>query len=138
MPDSDFLILLAEDEENDTLLLRRMLSRQGLSNPVEHVKSGQRAIDYLSTALGGLAVLPSLVVLDLQTPQRSGLDVLEWIRSRPQLETLPVAILTSSERLEDRKQAEALGCIAYFRKSDSLDGLGELARSLGARSIQAR
>jgi len=132
---SNFLILISEDDDNDMLLLENALQREGFENPIERARNGQRAIDYLSAALAGTVELPSLVILDLQTPRRHGFEVLQWIRSKPQLETLPVAIVTGSETPEDRARAEEFEHVSFFSKNSFLPELTQLIHSLGDRLI---
>ncbi len=135
MSNNNFLILISEDDDADMLLLESALHREGFENPIERARNGQRAIDYLSAALAGTVELPSLVILDLQTPRRHGFEVLEWIRSKPQLETLPVAIITGLDTPEDRARAAEFEFVSFFLKNSFLPGLAELIHSLGARLI---
>jgi len=81
---------------------------------------GQDAIDYLS-GIGKYAdrdehPLPRWIFLDLKLPFVHGLEVLEWIRTKPSLTGIAVFILTSSPEDRDRKRVEQLGAKAYLIK----------------------
>lgn len=131
----DFVILLVEDEADDILLIQRALSTANLVNPLRIVRDGEEAIAYLS-GLGDFAdraryPLPSLLLLDLKLPRKSGLEVLEWVRQSPVHKLLPVVILTSSAHSEDMRRAYALGVNSYLIKPVGFDGLLEMVKGIG-------
>ena len=99
------------------------------------VSDGEEAINYLSGKgpFGDRKAnpLPSLILLDLKLPKIGGLEVLEWMRGRPQLKNIPVAILTSSINPRDREQADQLGVKAYLCKPVHSEGLLEMMKSIG-------
>jgi RNA polymerase sigma factor (sigma-70 family) len=132
---SDFLILMVEDEEDQVFLTKHALARANLVNPVRIVSDGEEAINYLSGKgpFGDRKAnpLPSLILLDLKLPKIGGLEVLEWMRGRPQLKNIPVAILTSSINPRDREQADQLGVKAYLCKPVHSEGLLEMMKSIG-------
>ena len=77
-------ILLVEDTEDDVELTRRALKRNRLTNPLVVARDGQEALDYLLGGEGGPTAaedLPAIVLLDLQLPKVSGLDVLRKLRA---------------------------------------------------------
>jgi CheY-like chemotaxis protein len=130
-------ILYVEDEENDILLLRLAFKRASLSNPFHTVSDGAEAIDYLAGngpfADRHLYPLPSLVLLDLNLPKKSGFEVLMWVRHQPQFSSLPVVIYTSSVGLLDKDTAMLLGATDFFSKRSDLSQIATLARSLADR-----
>src|SRR5579883_1676684 len=132
---SDFLILMVEDEEDQVFLTKHALARAKLVNPVRIVSDGEEAINYLSGKgpFGDRKTnpLPSLILLDLKLPKIGGLEVLEWMRGRPQLKNIPVAVLTSSINPRDREQADQLGVKAYLCKPVHSEGLLEMMKSIG-------
>jgi CheY-like chemotaxis protein len=111
-------VLYAEDDDNDAFLLKRAFRVAEFPNPLFVVRNGQDAIDYLAGA-GAYAdravfPLPSLVLVDLKMPGKSGLEVLLWIRSR---ETeMPVIIFTSSNQPGDIHQSYQAGANGYLIK----------------------
>lgn len=131
---SDFTLLLVEDDPNDLLLIQRAFAKARLVNPVRIVRDGEEAINYLAGngefADRGRCPLPSLILLDLKLPKKSGLDVLEWMRGRPSLRRIPVIVLTSSRESEDIRKAYELGANSYLVKPLGFDNLLEVIQAL--------
>lgn len=117
-------ILYVEDEESDVLLLRHAFTKAGISNAVHTAQDGKVALDYLAgnPPFGDRAryPLPGLILLDLNLPFRSGLEVLGWLRQQPQIRHLPVLIFSSSNRPDDVLHAYEAGANAYLVKPTSL------------------
>src|SRR5437763_9063649 len=92
-------ILLVEDDENDSFFVRRGFKKAGVVNPMQIVRDGQEAINYLrgegKFAQRDNFPLPDIILLDLKLPFVMGLDVLKWIRQQSDLSPI-VVILTSS------------------------------------------
>lgn len=127
-------IFQVEDEESDVFLMRRVFEKAGIKNPIRVATDGQMAIDYLS-GTGDFAdrdkhPLPSLVLLDLKLPRKSGLEVLEWIRKQPELKKLVVVIFSSSVQPSDLRRAYELGANSYIQKPAELDSSLEIAQLL--------
>jgi CheY-like chemotaxis protein len=117
-------VLYVEDEQYDVLFMRKAFESVGLGESLKVVTDGRQAIHYL----GGKGEyqdrtkhpLPSVVLLDLKLPIVSGFEVLRWLRGRPEFQALPVVVLSSSTRDEDRSQVRELGANAYLEKPGSL------------------
>lgn len=112
--------LFVDDDIDFTLLLRRSLEKVGV--PRSQIKScldGEEAISLLSRN----GWMPSFVLLDLHMPRRSGLEVLEWIRSTPPLAALPVFMMTTSSNPEHVSRAFELGVGSYFIKPMEIHAL---------------
>jgi CheY-like chemotaxis protein len=119
--------LYAEDEDDDAFFMQRAFQQAGLSHPLVIVRDGQEAIDYLSGA-GRYAdrpafPLPCLLLLDLNLPKKSGLDVLQWLRRESPVSLLPVIIFTSSLQEADLRRAYAQGANAYLAKPSAPEEL---------------
>jgi CheY-like chemotaxis protein len=132
---TDFVLLLVEDDPDHVLLIQRAFAKANLVNPLKIVRDGEAAIAYLS-GTGEFAdrqryPLPSLVLLDLKLPRKSGLEVLDWIRGEPSLRVLPVVILTSSDEARDVERAYALGVNSYLLKPVRFEDLLEMVKSIG-------
>ena len=113
-------ILLVEDDYNDVLLIRRAFRKAKIQTSMIEVGDGDEAISYLGQT-GKYAntkthPIPSLILLDLKLPRRSGLEVLEWIRQHPALKRLLVVVLTSSQESIDLDRAYDLGANSYLVK----------------------
>ena len=129
-------ILIVEDNRDDALLIQRALRRANLINPLQVVANGEQAIGYLKGdgpyADRSSYPLPELVMLDLQMPRVSGLEVLKWIREQSEFSLLPVVILTSSDQAPDARRAYELGANSYLIKPGNFEELAQMARRLGA------
>lgn len=127
-------ILYAEDDENDAFLMERAFQRVGLKNPLQIVADGQEAIDYLAGegryADRGEFPVPCLLLLDVQLPRKSGLEVLKWLRNTPAVCTLPAVMLTSSAQDTDVHRAYIMGANGYLVKPGGPDDLETLVRAI--------
>ncbi len=112
------IILLIEDNPDDVELTLRAFKKSRLTNQVIVKRDGQEALDYLlgEDDNGQPNPLPSVVLLDLNMPRLSGLDVLKRLRSEERTRTLPVVILTTSDEQRDISDSYSLGCNSYIRK----------------------
>lgn len=113
-------VLLAEDSPDDRFLIERAIGRASTAVSLRVVHDGAQAIDYLAAA-GGFAdrmryPMPRLLLLDWKLSRRSGLDVLRWVRARPQLDALPVVVLTASAQDEDMRLAFSARANSYLQK----------------------
>jgi CheY-like chemotaxis protein len=128
-------ILLVEDNPDDVLLTRRAVRKAGLQASLAVACDGDEAVAYLdgSGAYEDRQAfpLPSLILLDLKLPRRSGLEVLHWIRARPAFATTPVVVLTSSAQDEDIRQAYQRGANSYLQKPIALNELVRMLTVLG-------
>ncbi len=130
----DDVILLAEDDPNDVLLIRRAFERNHVANRVQVVRDGEEALAYLSGqapfADRQRHPLPVLMLMDLKMPRKSGLEVLEWVRQQPGLKRLPIIVLTSSNQSPDINRAYELGANSYLVKPAGFDSLLDLVKNL--------
>jgi two-component system, response regulator len=113
-------ILLVEDNPSDVGLTRRALEKGRLPSDLVVAEDGQEALDYLlgAGAHAGRDVsdLPTLVLLDLNLPKVTGLEVLRRIRGDARTRRLPVVILTTSKEERDIARGYDLGVNSYIRK----------------------
>jgi CheY-like chemotaxis protein len=134
-------VLLVEDRDDDVFFMRRAWKVQGVRHPLQVARDGREAVAYLvgSEPFSDREKFPfpCLVLLDLKLPYMMGTEVLRWIRSQPQLRTLPVIMLTSSEIQRDIDEAYRLGANAFLVKPSNvaqIEGLVAVIRNfwLGA------
>jgi CheY-like chemotaxis protein len=127
-------ILLAEDNPDSVLLIQRAFRRANIPYPIQVVQDGESVILYLTGsdryADRELYPFPSLLLLDLKIPIKSGHEVLEWLRQQPHLKRLPVVILTSSKEMSDINRAYDLGANSYLVKPVGFDNLLETIKTL--------
>ena len=133
-------ILIVEDNPTDVMLIRRAFAKANIGNPLQFVRDGDSAVQYLA---GGEAYadrdtypLPALVLLDLKLPRRSGLEVLQWLRSTSPLRRLPVVVLTSSSQSQDVNRAYEFGANSYLVKPVEFDDLKEMVDKVHIYWIQ--
>lgn len=124
-------ILLVEDSPADTELAEEVLRQAKVANQVHAVQSGDDALDFVRRK-GRFAGVPrpDLVLLDLNLPGRDGREVLQEMKHDPELRTIPVIVLTTSEEHRDIEQAYAAHVNAYITKPIDLDDFVSVARSI--------
>src|SRR5687767_13728739 len=120
MAHRDTSILLAEDNENDVLMLRRAARNAKFSSPLQIVNDGEEVIAYLRGE-GKFNdrrryPLPGLLLLDLKMPRKSGFEVLQWLREQPQFFARQVVVLSSSDEIRDINRAYELGANSFLVK----------------------
>jgi CheY-like chemotaxis protein len=130
----DAPILLVEDEQNDVLFTTMALKRAGVTNPIYVVRDGREALAYFSST-GEFSnrqeyPLPYLVLLDLKLPYVMGLEVLKWLRARPEFDCTVVIVLTASTQIEDMQTAYHLGANAFLVKPSGMDKLEVMAQAI--------
>jgi CheY-like chemotaxis protein len=127
------IILLVEDNEDDVFLTEMAFAKAGCKNSLRVVMDGDEAVNYLSGE-GKFAdraehPFPSLVLLDLKLPYRSGLDILRWMGSNDILGKTTVAVLTSSNEPSDLKKAYELGTNTYLVKPPTPQTIYDIKRA---------
>jgi two-component system, response regulator len=115
-------LLLVEDYEDDIILTEVAFAVARVMNVINNVRDGEVALPYLRRE-GPYkdAVSPGLVLLDINMPKKNGFEVLEAIKADPRLQSLPVIMLTTSEREEDIVRSYTYGACSYVRKPVSLE-----------------
>ena len=128
-------ILLVEDNPQDEMLILRALQRAHVANPVDVVRDGQQALDYLFRSAEFAhrpgSELPAVVMLDIGLPRLSGLDVLRRLRQDERTRLLPVVMLTSSDEDSDRLQSYRDGANSFVRKPVTFAEFAETVARLG-------
>lgn len=128
-------ILVAEDEESDVIFLRRAFKKAAVPNPLIHVANGNEAMRYFASDNGSPNPLPALILVDLKMPICDGFALLAWLRDQPQLQHIPVVVLTSSELEADRRHACQLGARDYLIKPLIPDELVPLVQTFQKRFL---
>lgn len=128
-------LLLVEDNPDDVDLTLRAFKRNQLGNDIIVATDGEQALDYLfcTGAHTGRDPKdqPSVVLLDLNLPKVSGLDVLKRLRADPRTRRLPVVVLTSSNEDRDVITSYELGANSFVRKPVDFSQFLDAARQLG-------
>ncbi|MDQ5987118.1 MAG: Regulator of RpoS [Syntrophus sp. SKADARSKE-3] len=123
-------ILIVEDDRLSIKIIKRAFQKALLTNPLQIVTDGEEAVNYLAGegkyADRTLYPLPSLLLLDLNLPRRSGHEVLNWHGKQSELKDLPFVILSSSNKSDDIEKAYELGAKSYLIKPVMPDSLKEI------------
>ena len=128
------VILLAEDREDEVMLIRRSFAKANFLNPLFVVSNGEEAIAYLQGE-GKYAnrdeyPLPSLLLLDLKMPRKDGFEVLHWIRKQPTLSALRIVVLTASDEIRDVNRAYEMGANSFLVKPVDFVHFVEVTKAL--------
>jgi CheY-like chemotaxis protein len=128
------LILMAEDDLDDQLLVKDALAECQLGDRVAFVPNGEELMDYLlhrGKYLGTNApARPGLVLLDLNMPLKDGREVLREIRAHPELRRLPLVVFTTSRADTDIGKIYDLGANSFIAKPMAFDALVNVMRTL--------
>lgn len=125
-------ILLVEDNTDDVDLTVRALKQNHLLNRVYIARDGAEAINMLFGSESTPAIpAPEVVLLDLNLPKISGLDVLRRIRADERTKLLPVVVLTTSSEDRDRIESYSLGANSYITKPVEFEQFSKAVKQLG-------
>ena len=134
LPGQPVDILLVEDNPRDAEVALRALTKAGLTNRVQVARDGAEALDYVfgpgRYARRRSKDLPHLILLDLQLPKVSGLEVLRRLKSDPRTAQIPVAVLTASQSECDLAECRQLGVESYIVKPVDFARLSEITPGL--------
>lgn len=133
-------ILIADDDEDDRMLISDAFEEASLNNPVDFVQDGEELMDYLLRQ-GKYSHLtenekPGLILLDLNMPKKDGRTALREIRENEELRNIPIVILTTSKSEEDILKTYDLGVNSFITKPVTFDRLVEVVQILGKYWIE--
>jgi two-component system, chemotaxis family, response regulator Rcp1 len=112
--------VLVEDNPADVVLVREALGHYQVSHTLTVVPDGEEAIHLIerleAASQSEDALLPDIVLLDLNLPKRGGFDVLKRMRASARWSRVPVMVLSSSDAQQDKERASSLGVTRYIVK----------------------
>jgi two-component system, chemotaxis family, response regulator Rcp1 len=127
-------ILLVEDNPADVKITQRALRESDAPVELIVVRDGQEAVEYLlrqgQNADNPDWRIPDLILLDLNLPRLTGVQVLERIRATPALRATPVVVLTTSRRHEDIAQVYAAGANTYIEKPQDFNRFVQVLQTI--------
>ena len=124
-------ILLVEDSPSDAKLTISALKLAKVANELHHVEDGVDAMDFLrKQGKFANAPRPDLILLDLNLPRKDGREVLAEMKVDPELATIPVIVLTTSNAEADIFRSYQLHCNCYITKPVNFDRFLECVRSI--------
>lgn len=124
-------ILLVEDDPGDVLMTQEAFEHHKIRNTLSVVSDGEQALRFLRRESPYEdAPRPGLILLDLNLPRKDGREVLSEIKASPQLRSIPVVVLTTSEAEEDILRSYDLHANAYVTKPVDFDRFVEVVRQI--------
>lgn len=116
-------ILLIEDNEPDTILVKRSLDKSGLNFKLKVLEDGEEALDYLMNLS---SKLPDLILLDINLPKINGFEILAEAITDKRFDKIPVIVLTTSESTRLKNFSEGFNVAAYNVKPLDIDLLKQV------------
>ena len=127
-------ILMIEDDEGHARLIEKNIRRAGVTNEIIPFRDGTSAVNYLlgSDNSGRNAIgRPSLVLLDLNLPDMTGIDILQRLKANEHTKTTPVIVLTTTDDAREIQRCYDLGANVYITKPLNYDSFANAIRQLG-------
>ena len=127
-------IIMVEDDEGHARLIERNIRRSGVNNEIVPFTDGTSALKYLLGEDGsgvthkGQALL---VLLDLNLPDMTGIEILRRVKDNQYLKTTPVVVLTTTDDAQEIKRCYELGCNVYITKPVNYESFANAIRQLG-------
>ena len=125
-------IIIADDNPDDTFILRRRLREAGVRGPIHEFRDGRAVMDFLATLsrAGETSPAQCILFLDINMPGGTGFSVLCWLREESAFDNLRVVIISGSDAPADMALASSLGADAYLPKTAELPTLGDILARL--------
>lgn len=134
------IVLMADDDEDDTFLVRRAFAESGIPIELRTVPDGEELLDYLfrrdKYKHFSLFPEPSLILLDLNMPRKGGHEALAEIKADPVVGNIPVVVYTTSSNELDIRRCYELGVNSYVTKPDSFHALVEVLKSTAKQWLE--
>lgn len=127
-------IVMIEDDGGHARLIEKNIRRAGVTNTIMPFASGMEAVRFLFGADGSGLVnkgKPLLILLDLNLPDMSGVDILQRVKSNEHLKCVPVVVLTTTDDAAEIQRCYDLGCNVYITKPVNYDSFANAIRQLG-------
>ena len=125
-------IIMIEDDEGHARLIERNIRRAGVNNEIHHFSNGAAAFAYFKDVETQPAdKTPILVLLDLNLPDVSGIDILEYLKNDGHLKVAPVIVLTTTDDQAEIQRCYDLGCNVYITKPVDYQQFATAIRQLG-------
>jgi CheY-like chemotaxis protein len=123
-------LLLIEDNPDDAFMIGRAMRRTGPAVRMRVCSDGVSGLAFLRDCINDGSALPDLILLDLNMPGMSGFETLVEIRQNPRTRTIPVVILSTSDRAEDIARSYDAGASSYVVKPSTFPELENFCAAL--------
>ncbi len=127
-PAKNLTILIVEDNPGDIRLIKEAMKTSSLDSTMYVAHDGVEAIHFLETRKRDS--IPQLIVLDLNLPKKSGVEVLQFVKRDEMLKEIPVVVLTSSQNPQDINKAYDLHANCYLTKPANFDAFADVVKAL--------
>ena len=125
-------IIMVEDDEGHARLIEKNIRRAGIANAIRHFVDGTSALDHLFNHPEGPALNgPALILLDLNLPDMSGIDILAKIKADTKLKRAPVFVLTTTDDKVEIQRCYDLGANVYITKPVNYENFAKAIQQLG-------
>ena len=128
------VILIADDDAEDRMLLQEALDENRLKNQIQFVENGEELMDYLfhknKFSNKNKFPTPGLILLDLNMPKKDGREALKEIKENDILKLIPIVVLTTSKAEEDILKTYDLGVSSFITKPVTFDSLVDVMKTL--------
>jgi len=133
-PTREIEILIADDDAEDTMLIKDALKESRLKNGVQSVENGEELMLYLRNegkySDKNKYPTPGIVLLDLNMPKKDGREALKEIKADKNLRTIPIVVLTTSKAEEDILKTYNLGVSSFITKPVKFSTMVDVMRTL--------
>jgi CheY-like chemotaxis protein len=127
-------ILIADDDEEDRMLIKQALLKNQVSNPMHFVENGEEVLDFLHNRNKFTSTekfpRPGLILLDLNMPKMDGREAIIEIKKEAALRSIPIIVLTTSSAEEDIVRSYNLGVSSFITKPVTFNGFTEVMKTL--------
>lgn len=133
-PAKPVTIIMIEDDEGHARLIERNIRRAGVNNPIVPFTDGTSALAYLFGADGSGEASRQralLILLDLNLPDMTGIDILGKVKANPHTKLSPVVVLTTTDDEREIQRCYDLGANVYITKPVNYDSFANAIRQLG-------
>lgn len=128
------VILIADDDAEDRMLIQEALEESRLKNHIQFVENGEELMDYLKNRHRfndrEKFPTPGLILLDLNMPKKDGREALKEIKSDDMLKLIPIVVLTTSKAEEDVLRTYDLGVSSFITKPVTFSSLVDVMKTL--------
>jgi CheY-like chemotaxis protein len=125
-------ILLIDDNRDHAKILQWAFKKTGRHDEFTYFEDGTTALEYLRKLGAEQRAAPDLIFLDLNLPRLDGREVLRLLKQGETTKAIPVIIVSSSEREEDIRKAYELGASSYLSKSEILNDVNPMLKTIQA------
>jgi len=114
-------ILIAEDDDDDRLLIKTAFEENGCTDKLEFVENGIELFSYLERASG--VDIPNIILLDLNMPKKNGKEVLKELKQHHLFKRIPIVVFTTTKNEKEVSLCYELGANTYIIKPSTFSGL---------------